>query len=267
MIDRAVRSIFDCGYARVTLSDVQAQLLHGALSKCREFFAMPIENKMRHASGDFNFGYRPMGREYSSTVDRPDLNDCFTLWSDRTDLITHSEEIESLTTAMLRWRDCAAEVVGDVGAAIAHQFSGALPPFRAASHLQVNHYRATKFDRDLLQDCHEDGNLMTVIHADAPGLELLVDGRPVPAETCRDEIILMPGSVLQDLTGGRIAPLDHCVRNLQQGERTSMMYFVNPELNDPVFPWVYHESMPAPDLRDRIRGNPSAYGLPDVPVL
>ena len=39
----------------------------------------------------------------------------------------------------------------------------------------MNYCLPTPPERDLLQDKHEDGHMVTVLHATAPGLEIYVD--------------------------------------------------------------------------------------------
>lgn len=77
----------------------------------------------------------------------------------------------------------------------------------------------------------------------------------------------MPGSVLTDLTGGKIAPLYHRVRNHRLAGRLSLMYFVNPEVAEPLYPWVGSAEELRTDLRERVMSRPAMFGLPDVPVL
>lgn len=256
------------GYARITLRDGAEHLLHRALGESRAFFGQPTERKFRYSTGDFNFGYRPLGREFSVRADRPDLNDCFTLWHDRLDLIPHAAELPALTDALLAWRGHLAGLVADTVGEIAARLGGhKAPAFEAASYLQLNNYAATGSDRDLLQDRHEDGHLVTVIHATAPGLEIFLDGDPRPVHTAPDEVILMPGSVLTDLTAGRVPALYHQVRNLRLPERTALMYFINPELTEPVYAWTAEPGAEAVDLREKIRNNPGMFGLPVVPAL
>ncbi|MFD9689320.1 2OG-Fe(II) oxygenase family protein [Kitasatospora sp. NPDC059088] len=273
---RAADDLLRDGYARVTLDDGAAHLLHRVLGESRTFFGRPTERKFRYSTGDFNSGYRPLGREFSVRSDRPDLNDCFTLWHDRLDLIPHAAELPDLTDALLAWRRHLAALVTHTVGELATRLGGHRPPaFEAASYLQLNDYTATGSDRDLLQDRHEDGHLVTVIHATAPGLELFLNGTPRPVDTAPDEVILMPGSVLTDLTAGRVPALYHQVRNLRLPERTALMYFVNPELTEPVYAWTAEPGAQRGaervdlrvDLREKIRTNPGMFGLPEVPAL
>ncbi|MGV9774015.1 2OG-Fe(II) oxygenase family protein [Streptosporangium sp. NPDC003464] len=255
------------GFAEARLPAEASALLQCAIERSREFFGLEEEVKRRHASGDRNFGYRPMGVEYSVSPDRPDLNECFTLWADRLDLIPEVGELTSLTDALLGWRDCLAPFVSDVIAHLAGTFGEMPPPaFAKASYLQVNFYpESSSTSRDLLQDRHEDGHLLTVIHTTDRGLEIWDGGDEArPIETAADEVLVMAGSVLTALTGGKVAPLDHQVRNHHLAGRISIMYFVNPELAEPLHAWNGDSES---DLRDQVRNKPSMFGLPDVPVL
>ncbi|MER5319539.1 2OG-Fe(II) oxygenase family protein [Streptosporangium roseum] len=261
------RGLLAGGFAEVKLPTEASALLQRSVERSREFFGLQDEAKRRHASSDRNFGYRPMGVEYSISPDRPDLNECFTLWADRLDLIPEVGKLAPLTEALLGWRDFLVPFVSDVIEHLAGTF-GELPPpaFAKASYLQVNFYpESSSTSRDLLQDRHEDGHLLTVIHTTDRGLEIWDgDDGPRPITTGSDEVIVMAGSVLTALTGGKVAPLDHQVRNHNLAHRISIMYFVNPELAEPLHAWNGDRDS---DLRDQVRNKPSMFGLPDVPVL
>jgi len=266
-IEAAVAAITDHGYAVVPLSGDERATLAAALGAAREFFTADEQAKRRHSSEDFNYGYRPMGVEFSVTPDRPDVNECFTLWSDRLDLIPGAEQLAPLTGALAAWREVVAVVVQDVLEGLAARFAPAqVPGFRAASHLQVNNYLPAPTDRAMLQDAHEDGHLVTAQHGTSPGLEVVTgDGaRPVP--TAPGELLVMTGSALTALTEGVIAPTFHQVRNLGQPGRQSIMYFVNPELAEPLYPWGKGAAS-GRDLRDAVRHRPEAFGLPAVQDL
>ncbi|MDH6139334.1 MULTISPECIES: isopenicillin N synthase family oxygenase [Kitasatospora] len=267
---RAGQELIQNGFARLPLAEPSARPLNEALARSRTFFARPAEDKARHSTADLNFGYRPLGHEYSISADRPDLNECFTLWSDRVDTIPAAADVGDLTAALLAWRAELVPLVAEVIGELARYFSGGHPPdFAAASYLQVNGYVRDDSGRDLLQDRHEDGHLLTVIHATAPGLEVFPGPAddPEPADLGPGEILVMPGSVLTDLTGGKIAPLYHQVRNHRLAGRLSLMYFVNPEVAEPLYPWVGSAEELRTDLRERVMSRPAMFGLPDVPVL
>ncbi len=267
-IHEAVGCILTQGYALVRLRVDERVALAGALDAARHFFTADPAIKRSHSSDDFNYGYRPMGVEFSVTPERPDVNECFTLWSNRLDLIPGSAELTPLTDALGRWRDVAATVVEEVLEGLAAQFPGAVaPPFRAASHLQVNSYLPAPADREMLQDRHEDGHLVTAQHGTSAGLEVfLADGSSRPVTTAPDELVVFTGSALTALTEGAVAPTYHQVRNLGQSGRRSVMYFVNPELSEPLHPWGAGAGS-GRDLRDAVRHRPEAFGLPAVQDL
>ncbi len=264
----AVRCIAGQGYAVVALTDAESGLLSAALGAARTFFTADDGAKRRHSSADFNYGYRPMGVEFSVTPDRPDVNECFTLWSDRLDLIPGAADLVPLTDALAAWRDAVAAVVQDVLEGLAETFPGARAPgFRAASHLQVNSYLPAPDDRAMLQDAHEDGHLLTAQHGTGPGLEvILADGTVLPVTTAPHELLVFPGSALTAVTEGAIGPQFHQVRNLGQPGRQSVMYFVNPELTEPLHPWGEGADS-GRDLREAVRHRPEAFGLPAVQDL
>ena len=227
-VQRAARDILDNGYAVVRLSDLDAGNLQNAIGTAVRFFQRPLEDKLAHGSTDHNYGYRPFGIEYSAIPERPDMNECFTLWSSRLDLIPNATDIDQLTGAFLDWRDSLAPLVGAVLDEVARAFGAdAAPEFEKASYLQINYCLPAPAERDLLQDKHEDGHMVTVLHATAPGLEIYAEGghsdAVQPMLPDHDQVVIMPGSVLTALSGGKIAPLYHQVRNHSLDDRQSIM--------------------------------------------
>jgi isopenicillin N synthase-like dioxygenase len=268
VIARAASDILDQGYCVVKLSDVDAANLQNAIAAANRFFARPLDEKIVHGSTDHNYGYRPFGIEYSLTPERPDMNECFTLWSSRLDLIPNADEISEVTEAFLAWRDSLAPLVHAVIDEVAAAFhAGGAPEFEKASYLQMNYCLPTPPERDLLQDKHEDGHMVTVLHATAPGLEIYVNDEAQPMLPDRDEVVIMPGSVLTALSGGKIEPLYHQVRNHGLEDRQSIMYFVNPEVDEPLFSWIASPDGSRVDIREHVQNAPSMFGLPPVEAL
>ncbi|MEV4313431.1 2OG-Fe(II) oxygenase family protein [Actinocrispum sp. NPDC049592] len=233
--------------------------------QARAFFDRSIDAKLRHSTADWNFGYRAQGHEYGSTPDRPDLNEVFTYWSDDPALVPHRELIGDFLGALRAYWDQvsdAAQLVLDTVAA--HFGAENTLSFRKSSHIQINNYRSTDETRDLLQDCHEDGHLITLLTADGPGLEI-VDGQRISApRTEKDEVLVMAGSVLTAMTGGAVDPVYHQVRNHRLDRRISIMYFVNPDVGAPIVPFVHNEHNAGVDIADQVRRNPEKYGLPPL---
>jgi isopenicillin N synthase-like dioxygenase len=268
VIARAASDILDQGYCVVKLSDVDAANLRHAIGTANRFFARPPEEKIVHGSTDHNYGYRPFGIEYSLTPERPDMNECFTLWSSRLDLIPNADQIGDVTDAFLAWRDSLAPLVQAVLDELARAFhAGGAPEFEKASYLQMNYCLPTPPERDLLQDKHEDGHMVTVLHSTAPGLEIYVNDEVQPMLPDRDEVVIMPGSVLTALSGGKIAPLYHQVRNHGLDDRQSLMYFVNPEVDEELFSWIATPDGTRVDIREHVQNAPTMFGLPPVEAL
>jgi isopenicillin N synthase-like dioxygenase len=269
---KVARDIIANGYAVVALDDVDAANLRTAIGTAVEFFQRPPAEKDAHGSSDHNYGYRPFGIEYSLSPDRPDMNECFTLWSSRLDLIPNAADIPELTRSFLAWRDSLAPLVGAILDEVAREFGvDAAPQFEKASYQQINYCLPAPAERDLLQDKHEDGHMVTVLHSTAPGLEIYAEGEHSdvvePMLPGPHEIVIMPGSVLTALSGGRIQPLYHQVRNHGLDDRQSIMYFVNPEIDRPLHSWVETADGERIDIREHVRNAPSMFGLPPVEAL
>jgi isopenicillin N synthase-like dioxygenase len=267
-IVQAARDIIDQGYCVVKLSEIDADRLNTAIDTAVDFFRRPEAEKAVHGSADHNYGYRPFGIEYSVTPDRPDMNECFTVWSSRLDLIPGADKITDLTDSFLSWRDSLAPLVAAILDEVARTFSaGQAPEFEKASYLQINYCLPTPPERDLLQDKHEDGHMLTFRHANAPGLEIYVNDEVVPMLPDADEVVMMPGSVLTALSGGKIAPLYHQVRNHCIDDRQSLMYFVNPEVDEPLYSWIDAPDGSRADIRAHVQNAPTMFGLPPVEAL
>jgi isopenicillin N synthase-like dioxygenase len=260
-----VADLISAGWAKVRLTSGQADVLTKVLQAAGDFFDRPLDHKHVYSSQDGNHGYRMLGVEYSITPERPDVNESFSLWSDRLNLIPLATELGEFGSLLLAWQEIVATTSAAILTSLARSFDhdGGVA-FRMASSVQVNEYSVGPKDRDCLQDRHEDGHIITLVHGTKPGLELFVNDTPTPVDTARDELVVMPGSILSALTGGAVAPLYHQVRNLRLAGRQSIMYFVNPELEHPIHPWVGDRHA---DLRDDVRDRPNAFGLPDVPMV
>ena len=130
--------LLSSGFARITLNPEDGVTLTTVLRECRTFFARSTARKQQHASADGNSGYRAMGQEYSASPDRPDVNEVFSLWSDRIDLIPEPDGLGALAVALVDWRGVMVRVD-------AHDFFG---DFEIAPHprRQKNSIRA-KFAR------------------------------------------------------------------------------------------------------------------------
>ena len=101
--------------------------------------------------------------------------------------------------------------------------------------------------------------------ANAPGLEIEVDGKYVPAGADGNEIVFMPGSLLSLMTGYKIKPGYHQVRNTRRRDpRSSLLLFVNPEIDQKLEPWIKNESNAGIDIIERANEGPKQFGMPTL---
>lgn len=234
-----------------------------------EFFARSDAEKHRYAAPAWVEGYRELGPEYSQIPSRPDLTESFSAWNRN----RPRSELEAwaagcpLHAALRDVSSMLGEVARGLFAAMAEHFAPGAPELRFynATYIQLNHYYPSRHSRELLQDRHEDAHLMTLVRTNAPGLEIEIDGRMVAAEHGEDEILVMPSSLLSLMTGYRVKPLYHQVRNSYRTDpRSSLLYFVNPEIDGQLAPWVANESNVGIDIAERANAGPKQFGMPTL---
>jgi len=260
------------GYAIIKLDPAALDGLNAVERQAKQFFAQTAAFKHRFAVPSCVEGYREIGPEYSLVPERPDLTESFSFWyrnRRRTDILAWRPSCP-LHEIMHRTADILTTVVTDLFAAMAASWAQAgqqTPPlrFQEASYLQVNYYEPVLHSRDLLQDPHEDGHLITLVRATEPGLEIKVNGRFDAIHLAADEMIIMPGSLLTLMTGDIVPPLFHQVRNsLRQTARYSQMFFVNPELTQKLAPWIRNASNEHIDIIEYANSAPQQFGLPTL---
>ncbi|MGW0827049.1 hypothetical protein [Streptomyces sp. NPDC002845] len=253
--------------ATIDLPADAAKALTALRTAATDFFTQDEAVKRSHGSDDFTFGFRPYGRQYSISPDRPDMNESFTYWADNPATVPHGEAptvAPFLQALSDYWAVAAAiteNVLADLAAHYGQQREAALP-FRDYSYLEINWYHPS--DRDLLQDRHEDGHLLTLAIADGPGLEIETDGRMSPVPVHNSQLLAMPGSLLTTMTGDAIPPLYHQVRNHRLPRRLTVLFLANPPLDRPVSPFMSREGR-AVDVAQLARTSGAMFGLPPAP--
>jgi isopenicillin N synthase-like dioxygenase len=263
----AAEALVGVGYARVQITGHQRGTLARVRAEAARFFGRSDAEKRAYGSEDFNFGFRPYGRQYSIAPDRPDMNESFTFWGEDPVTIPRHHEIGTFADALRAYRATAAELAEAILGQLAAHFScPSVLSFGSASYLEINWYLQAG-DRSLLQDRHEDGHLLTLVTSDGPGLEIDVGGQMQPVSFQRGDLLAMPGSLLTDMTGGAVPPLFHQVRNHHLRRRMSVLYLVNPQLDNPVEPYVVTDYNRGVDIARRARTNGAMFGLPKAPVL
>ncbi|MGD9510368.1 MAG: 2OG-Fe(II) oxygenase family protein, partial [Geminicoccaceae bacterium] len=239
------------------------------------FFGLPEEEKLRNSVPEDD-GYHGVGREYSDLPDRPDLAESF--WA----RLIHAPATHRFPDEPGRRLHAAALIVcaelevmlGPITEALARHYAERWTPELAfacdrASHLQFNRYEPSNAGRELLTDAHEDGLYLTLLFADAPGLEVLSPaGRWLPLQPRPGELIAMPGEIFSLLCGYRVRPLLHRVRRHPDVRRRfAMMYFANPNPSASFRPWIENETNRGIDIIQRAIVNPTRYGLPRLPEV
>ncbi|WP_436773434.1 2OG-Fe(II) oxygenase family protein [Yinghuangia sp. YIM S09857] len=247
------------GYAVIRLGARQAAVQSRLCASAAEFFALDTAAKMRYATDARNAGYRPVRSAYARSPEYPDVNESFLYWTTTPRRIPRGREAAAFLDCLADYRAMVAAVVAEIMAEICRHYGhGGELPFAEASFVQVNSYPEDR-EREFLQETHEDAVFLSTIWASADGLELMLDGEAVPAAFAGDDLLVMPGSIMTDMTGGEIPPLYHRVRNHGHEGRKSVVYFVNPEVDRPVRPFVSAPDGRDVDIRQRVLRNPQEF--------
>lgn len=272
LVRDAARELLRRGSALVRIDPGTADLLDAIFDSARDFFALDPAERMRYERLDILEGYRRYGAEHSGPRNRPDLNETFSLALKnmaRED-IAHWSQGNPLHRALRAAAPRYGTLVDDVLEEIRQEINprGDRVSSKELSYFQLNYYRPRDETRALLQDAHEDGHVLTVVTSRQPGLEAQFDGRFQPVNFARDEILLMPGSILTLMTGGRIRPLPHLVRNVHGvATRASLMFFVNTPVTDAPRAWVAAADGSMPDIGRATAERSKRFGLPSIEVL
>ena len=263
------------GHLVLACSDALGHAI-GALWRAGDgFFALPTATKLRNSLPEDD-GYHDIGREYSDRPDRPDLAESFwarLIHGDATARFPDAAGRRLHAAALAACREIEA-MLAPLTAALARHYAERWSPELAfgcdrASHLQFNRYQPASHGRELLTDAHEDGLYLTLLFADAPGLEVLTPaGRWLPLQPRPGELIAMPGEIFSLLCGYRVRPLLHRVRRHPEIQhRYAMMYFANPNPSAVFRPWIANETNRGVDIIERSIANPTRYGLPRLPAV
>ena len=257
------------GFLRIPITGELRLAIDRTFTLANEFFARPAADKHRYAFPAWVEGYRELGPEYAQVPERPDLTESFSAWN-RNRVRPELEAWQAGCPLHGAMRDASAmlsELVRGLFAAMVEHWNPGAPELRFynATYIQLNYYQPARHRRNLLQDPHEDGHLVTLVGTNAPGLEIEVDGKFVPADVGENELLLMPGSVLSLMTGYRVKPLYHQVRNSRRTDpRSSLLYFVNPEIDQQLAPWIANESNAGIDIIERANSAPKQFGMPTL---
>jgi isopenicillin N synthase-like dioxygenase len=265
----AVEKFLFGGFVSIKTSDLLRDELRALFRAGQTFFNASVEEKLLNQL-PLDTGYRPRGVEYSESPDHPDEMESFSVSRRLTDGETglHSGSAKILYVQMLEFISSLEPLVESFIASVAMKLTGAPidQDFHGAfgnwSLLQMNYSRPADTRGDYINDCHEDGCLITITSVTGPGLELKAkDGSFIPMSPIGDELLLMSGEILSLLSGGKVPPTYHRVRpTAGNSERLSLLFFadMHPTLCKP---WIINDSNIDIDVGNRVLGNSTRFGL------
>lgn len=179
-------------------------------------------------------GFFPFGAEYSSIEDHPDLCERFCYWpahaSKRVGFeFTRSEFFATVDVFERQISELAQELMDG----ICGEFGvPPLNPFRLASYVQLCVYgvQEANIERRFAQDPHEDGHMLSFIKPTREGLVLVKGASLEPVRLLENEIAILAGSLLTELSDHAIPAAYHAVLTPQRPvSRSSLIYFANPD--------------------------------------
>jgi isopenicillin N synthase-like dioxygenase len=267
-IGRAAREV---GFFYITGAGVGEHLFEQLLRVTGQFFALPLQEKMRSYVGlsTCHRGYVPIGEE-GLGEDKPDLKEAFDtaldLPADDPDYLAGNPmlgpnvwpDIPGFADAVTGYYHAVLEV----GHLLLRSFAVALGehPDRFARHatktpsqLRLIHYpyHPDAKDRHGI-GAHSDYECFTLLKPTAPGLEVLngagewIDAPPVPGT-----FVVNIGDMLELWTSGEFVATTHRVRNVPE-ERYSFPLFFNVDYHTVVEPlprFVSRDTGARPSLR------------------
>lgn len=257
----------DNGWATLKLSPQESTALANIVALAARFFGLPASQK-NECQKDLIVGYRPYGIEYSHSPEQPDEMETFSADYSSRKLVFPVRDADNLNqescTAFDLFEALAEQLTIQLAADLTGRSFGAAlrGGLHAGSILQINYSRPSRVRSPFINDEHEDGHFLSLVHTISAGLEIRqADGAFAPASTASDEMLVMPGNVASLMTNGRLPPLFHRVRAMPElEERISILFFADlaPELCDP---WIVGDINRAADIARYIRANPVRFGL------
>ncbi len=225
----AAKSLVECSYAILNIGP--------ELARCLDKMQGEMATTQASERTQFSFvsrtdGFMPSGMTFARDAEKVDLCETFNFWHcykashsrfdfSRSPLYTTAERAEAI------FFEIARELIRVVSRKLeyAHPID-----FRNDSFVQLNVYpdMLKHRRRAHLQELHEDGHLVTFIKPNAPGLLVRVEGRDHLVNLERDELLVISGSLLTELSDGIVQPLYHSVLDLNlPAPRASLIYNVN----------------------------------------
>jgi isopenicillin N synthase-like dioxygenase len=250
------------GYLLLRLDRAVYQAVTMTFNAAYPFFRAPADEKITSRLPE-DCGYRPIGIEYSQSPDRPDLAESFTVCRRGREAAAQlrSPRAKTLYRHMLLTYDAIIIRLAD---ALSSQQAGKRlrGTFRRWSRLQINYSRPAGITEPLINESHEDGNVITIACATGPGFEIQDPGdNYLPVTTLSHEALIFPGEITWLLSGGQIRPLYHRVRPEPRCvERLALLFFgdIAPQSCQP---WVRNDMNANVNIGERVRISVTRFGL------
>lgn len=228
-------SVAATGYGTVEMS---AELLQSYTHLLQEYWCVDLAVKEQYSFAQDTDGFLPYGLEYAGESSKPDLCERFCYWQ------THHEKRRNHSFSTSSFVQAAAAYEGEISVlaqevldGVADEFGNEpLPSIRQSSYLQLCVYGASDRgveDRQFAQDPHEDGHLLTFIRPNRDGLVLLRGRTLIPVRLLANELAVLSGSLLTELSESAIPAAYHAVlASAGVTPRCSLIYFVNPQQHE-----------------------------------
>ena len=265
----ALENLTSEGFLLLNISENAQEKIRAIFDAAPLFFQEDFEQKILNRLPE-DMGYRPYGIEDSRSPSYPDQVESFSV-SAREHTRTwklHSANAQILLKLMLD----AFGIFESSAEAIAKELANALGSRSAAeklngafhrwSRLQINYSRPKDVVPPLINELHEDGDLLTITCVTAPGLEVQIKKRRFkPIIPTPGELLVMPGEIAWLLSGGRVRPLNHRVKTCPQiSERMALIFFgdIDPGCCEP---WIINEINSNVDIGARVLVSVNRFGL------
>ncbi|WP_315138651.1 2OG-Fe(II) oxygenase [Achromobacter marplatensis] len=231
-IKNCCASIARSGFGTLQIPDA---LLRNYRKIIDGYSSIPATTKASFSFAQDTDGFFPFGAEYSQVEGQPDLCERFCYWQTHQAKHQGHEFLRSeFFAAVSDYEAQISELAQQLIDGICEEFGASpLAPSRAASYLQLCVYgaQAPQVQRKFAQDPHEDGHMLSFIKPNRDGL-VLVRGRSLePVRLLDNELAVLAGSLLTELSDCSIPAAYHAVLSPQEPvARSSLMYFVNPNI-------------------------------------
>lgn len=179
-------------------------------------------------------GFLPQGQEYAeNSPEKPDLCERFCYWHRyNQDHRKHSLFNTAFHSAVRQYEREISDFGQRVLDAVVSNFGQPrILGGRMDSYVQLCIYESKhrRPGRDFLQEPHVDGHLLTFITNTSQGLAIQGDAGMDAIYLERDEMLIMAGTLMEEVTDGLVRGALHAVLpNPHCDSRRSLIYFMNP---------------------------------------